>query len=347
MNAEPDLVEGAPTLVRSLDKTLARLPSMAVVGIGLLCVGVIGWIDLLTGPFYAFSFLYLVPIAAVAWYAGRGRSLLLAVLATVVGMIGDLVGGREYRLSSVVPVWNAAARLATFAVVVLVLAQLRRTLERQRELARTDALTGLANPRWFTAQVELEAARMQRSGRPLSLAYLDLDDFKLVNDHLGHAAGDTLLALVGAELRATTRAGDVVGRMGGDEFAVLLPETDLSTAQTILERVRDRLARTLEAGRWTSTVSVGIATFRGRVGSADEMISCADRIMYLVKREGKNRTVGFEFADRLPVDHDGAAGLLRGADEPAGEEASRVNALRWQDARIWGVARASLPPDVD
>src|SRR5436190_450753 len=110
-------------------------------------------------------------------------------------------------------------------------------------MATTDALTNLPNRRSLMTGMELEVARAERSGRPLSLALLDVDRFKLINDTHGHPAGDAVLQAVADELRKITRAGDILGRFGGEEFAIVMPETDLKQARWACERLRKAIAR--------------------------------------------------------------------------------------------------------
>src|SRR5439155_7811036 len=121
----------------------------------------------------------------------------------------------------------------------------RRTLALTAALQRratTDALTGLANRRHLTAAIDTEVRRARRTGRALSLAILDIDHFKRINDTHGHPGGDAVLREIAAVLRETTRAGDILGRIGGEEFAVLMPETDTGQAERACERLRAAVA---------------------------------------------------------------------------------------------------------
>jgi len=168
-------------------------------------------------------------------------------------------------------------------------AQVNQVLEREKELARTDVLTGLANRRAFYEALQAERARAARYRRPITLACVDLDNFKKVNDTLGHAVGDELLARVADVLRKTLRLSDTVGRLGGDEFALLLPETDAPSAEALLEKLRSILRRSMEAKNWPVTFSIGAATFLETPPSMEHMIRTADELMYAVKKSGKNR----------------------------------------------------------
>jgi diguanylate cyclase (GGDEF)-like protein len=175
--------------------------------------------------------------------------------------------------------------MAGFAALV---AALRRRLDTEGRLARTDPLTGLLNLRAFSERAALELERARRSGRPLTVAYLDVDGFKAVNDRLGHVAGDHLLAGIGAALRSGVRAVDAAARLGGDEFVVLLPETGTEAAAELLARLRTRL----EAGGARSggvvSFSIGAVTFTTPPSDVDALVRRADDLMYAVKADGRN-----------------------------------------------------------
>jgi diguanylate cyclase (GGDEF)-like protein len=136
------------------------------------------------------------------------------------------------------------------------------------------------------AAVELERSR--RTARPLTVAYLDIDDFKRVNDAQGHARGDALLVTLASTLRGTTRSLDVVARLGGDEFGLLLVDTDGPTADLLLQRLRATLALAVAQYGWDVTFSLGAVTFLDPARSVDEMMGRADQLMYDAKRAGKN-----------------------------------------------------------
>jgi diguanylate cyclase (GGDEF)-like protein len=163
--------------------------------------------------------------------------------------------------------------------------------EELHALATTDALTGLPNRRQLMAQMETEVRRAGRSGRPLSLALLDVDSFKAINDRHGHPTGDAVLQAISEELRRVTRGGDVLGRFGGEEFAVLMPDTSLAKARMAGERLRAAIARRVigfpdgTSGR--VTISAGVALLAGGEG-CDHLISRADSALYEAKADGRN-----------------------------------------------------------
>jgi diguanylate cyclase (GGDEF)-like protein len=160
---------------------------------------------------------------------------------------------------------------------------------REHLLARTDPLTGAANGRTFYEAASSEVERAGRTCQPLTLAYLDLDNFKQLNDQLGHAAGDAALVHVVQAIHPNMRTYDVLARLGGDEFALLLPETDGDGASSLLARLQQMLSQDLARAGWPVTLSVGAITFLRPGGDVDLMIQRVDALMYRAKRKGKGR----------------------------------------------------------
>jgi diguanylate cyclase (GGDEF)-like protein/PAS domain S-box-containing protein len=162
-------------------------------------------------------------------------------------------------------------------------------LEFEKQLSRTDPLTKLGNSRAFLEVAEEERLRASRYSRALSLLYLDLDNFKYVNDRFGHEKGDKVLTMIGDILRSERRASDYAARLGGDEFALILPETGHAGAAAVAAKLRDAVKQAMQQNGWPVTVSIGAATFTSVPDSCDEMVRCADHLMYESKRNGKDQ----------------------------------------------------------
>jgi diguanylate cyclase (GGDEF)-like protein len=251
-----------------------------------LCVAVA---DVLTGPDVSLVLLYLAPVAFGTWFVSLRGAVLLAVASAVVSFAADHAVLQASRVSTAVRVWNFVAELGTYLALALLLAALKGRLEGEQALARTDALTHAPNRRAFFEMAALELERLRRHGRPLTFAYVDCDDFKDVNDALGHAQGDALLVVVARTLRTATRAVDRMARLGGDEFGLLLPETDGPTAEALLERMRTALATAMARNGWRVGFSIGAATYHHAPRSVDEMMARADELMYDAKRTAKGQ----------------------------------------------------------
>lgn len=267
------------------------LEAMSLAGIcllSLLLLAVIGVIDYNLGPEISTSLLYIFPVSLVAWFGGRHLGLGYALLASLIWGVTDIGSGMHYSHLSIA-IWNSLMRLIIFALIAGLMARLRQTLKAETMAADSDPATGLLNRRGFNDALKIEFSRSARSGRLFSLAYIDVDHFKQVNDQQGHKAGDQLLAAIAQELSLGVRITDRVARLGGDEFAILLPETDPDDARAPIENCRTRLSTRVAAGGWPVTFSIGVITFSRLPEGADQAISRADALMYEVKKSGKNR----------------------------------------------------------
>ncbi len=183
---------------------------------------------------------------------------------------------------------SALSAYAAHASIALSNAHMVERLQRQ---AAEDPLTGLANQRAFFRNCATEFSRAKRAGGEVSIVMLDLDHFKAINDVHGHPYGDRVLIGVADALRASIRAHDTVGRMGGEEFAVLLPDTDAATAYELADRAREAIASVSVAGERLSS-SAGVATAVSTDVTPIDLIELADRALYEAKRQGRDRTVG-------------------------------------------------------
>jgi diguanylate cyclase (GGDEF)-like protein len=260
--------------------------------LGLLFVVLVGILDHLTGPQLFFSIFYLFPIFLVTWFTERRIGMTVSLASAVAWLIADFTSGARYS-NPAIPYWNASVRLGTFLILTSILSSLRNSLERDRELARTDALTGVANGRYFMELADREINRANRYGHPFTVAFIDLDNFKAVNDRYGHSAGDTLLYLVADTIQKNVRVTDIVARLGGDEFVILLPETGPAPAQAITQKIQRINSDAIRKNEWPVTFSMGVATFMRPPSTIDEMLKISDDLMYAAKRKGKN-TIQFE-----------------------------------------------------
>ena len=245
-------------------------------------------VDYLIGYEITIMVVYLIPVFVATWNVGRTPGMVLAVASAVLSVGGDALYGAPYR-SWLIP-WTMAVLWAVlFVVFVLVLTELKRALEREQELARLDALTTVNNRRHFVELAAAELSRAKRHGRPLTVAYMDLDNFKQVNDRLGHGTGDALLQAVAGTMQHRLRITDAVGRMGGDEFAICLPETNVAAARSVLEELRQQVMAALPENCSFVTMSVGAVTFSKPPMTVHELLHRADEVLLAAKRAGKDR----------------------------------------------------------
>ena len=263
----------------------------APLALGVLLVSAIAGLDYVTGTLLSVDLLYVLAVMAVTWVGCRRHAVIVAVLAATEGLAAELVAGPGWPPTLPV-IWDALTDLVVLTLVAILLESLHRALEHQRHLAAVDTLTGALNRRAFEIAAERERLRAARHGTVLSLAYLDVDHFKSANDRLGHHAGDQVLAEVARAITGAVRATDLFARMGGDEFVLLLPETDAREAMTVVQRVRAAAAGAARAAGYPAALSAGIATFRFPPASVDAMLAAADDLLYKAKAAGRDRVVG-------------------------------------------------------
>jgi diguanylate cyclase (GGDEF)-like protein len=271
----------------TITEYLEHQPKSLLAGLGVLLFALVAVSDYLTYSHYGLEFspFYLVPVSFFSWFVGKPGGIAFSV----VGVSTDFfIRWRQAPLP--VAYWDAAVWFALYISSVWMIAQLKTLYERERRLSRIDPLTRIENRRAFFESAARFKNLSDRNHVPLSMAYIDLDGFKQVNDRLGHSTGDKVLAVTAAEIRKALRPTDVVARIGGDEFAVLLPATGHEAAAHILERVRLELDRATQEKSWPVTFSIGIVSFSPPLGSVPQMIRAADETMYAAKKRGKNRT---------------------------------------------------------
>lgn len=262
-----------------------RRPLLGIVS-AVILLALVSAADFLSGPNISFALFYLLIVASVAWITQDLRTALAtAVFCALVWLTAE-----SFTLGANMPIllWNAATRLVSLLTIGFVIARLMQALDAEQRLARTDFLTGTLNARAFYELTEAEVARSLRFKHPLALVYVDLDDFKVVNDRLGHAAGDSVLRAVATTLKSTLRETDRVARIGGDEFVLLLPETDAEAAGKAMQKVSAAVTRAMEERGWPVTFSIGIAAYESPPRDVDALIRVADKAMYDAKAAGKN-----------------------------------------------------------
>ena len=255
--------------------------------LGLVLIGIVGVLEFLTGYEIEFSLFYVIPVSFVTWFTNRSLGVIASLVSAVVWLGTDAASGHSYP-QLFAPLWNTFIRLSFFVIIALLLSALRRAMEHEAQSARTDSLTGAVYSRAFYELLRREIDRLERYGRFFTLVYIDLDNFKAVNDQFGHVAGDQALWSVADFIRGHIRRTDIAARLGGDEFAVLLPETHQEVARVAVSSLRLGLLEEMRQKQWPVTFSIGVLTCQAAAPAVDALARMADELMYAVKREGKN-----------------------------------------------------------
>ncbi len=278
---------------------LEKQSRAAILILGFLLIAALGILDYMTGPDLSLFIFYLVPVALATWFAGNTAGMALSVLSAVAWSLADILSSRVGRHAAV-PYWNLVMELSAFFLASSVLAGLRSSMEREQKQGRIDYLTGAVNSRYFAELADREIQRALRYRHIFTAAYLDLDNFKTVNDNKGHQEGDRLLKLVVSTIADLIRATDIVARLGGDEFIILFPETGSDMARTAVEKIREKLLELMVANNWPVTFSFGLVTFDSPPQSVNHLVKLTDAVMYEVKNSGKDG-LKYSFYSAPPV----------------------------------------------
>jgi len=263
-------------------------PSAATTLVGAaLTVLVVAYVDYATGTELRVFPLYFLPVLVVSLRLGRWPGLVTAAACAAAWDLSNHLAGVPGS-GSAIGLANLLVMAVAFGVVALLGATQRGWLRRERAISRTDGLTGLLNGRGFYEAAAVELARSSRYRHPLTIAYVDLDDFKGINDRFGHARGDAVLVAVARALRRACRSTDLVGRLGGDEFVVLFPETDREAAEAALVKLRSRVQAAASEDGPPLTASVGSVSFAKPPADVEALVHEADAAMYSAKASGKD-----------------------------------------------------------
>jgi diguanylate cyclase (GGDEF)-like protein len=275
-------------LIMKPNETVKKVSKTVWIVLGVLLLSMVAFLDYITGTEFSFSLFYLLPIILISWAISERLGLVFAILGSCVWIAVDIWSGNSNRTSNLFAyMWNATARLGFFMLPVFMI-RLNRALQREQELARTDFLTGVLNARFFHELAQMESNRSVRYKRPFTIAFIDVDNFKSINDTFGHTTGDIVLRTIAMNIKTHLRRTDIVARVGGDEFVVLLPETNAQTAPVVISNMQRALLNEMNVNGWSITFSIGVLTLTDPRLSVDNMIGRADRLMYIVKNSGKN-----------------------------------------------------------
>lgn len=269
------------TIFNVLDKQSFRY----VWRLNLLMVLVLFILSIFFGKTIFLEPFYIFPVTIVSWYGSRKSGL---ILATVLTLLLLSIRAIDAEFDSLALLSYGLPCLISFSILAILITNFRNVHRIESAAAYTDTLTNINNSRCFYYELSNEMVRSLRYKHKLSLVYLDIDNFKSINDSRGHGEGDNLLIAVAKSLTESLRKTDIVARLGGDEFGCLLRETGQDEAKAAFSKATDLLKKRMKSGRWPVTFSVGLVTFETMPEDTKEAIRIADELMYSVKNSAKD-----------------------------------------------------------
>jgi diguanylate cyclase (GGDEF)-like protein len=275
------------SLIRRL-VTPGGLPRFYVFSVSVVLIFIICLADIRNGSDIRLRILYIFPLAAIALHSKRTYSVMIGVVLT---MSCEFMTLLTYALPKTEKISEAFIGSSGYLLVVFLARIARKNYLEALRQATHDPLTELHNRRSFESNTDLEIAKRKRYGGAFSMAVLDLDNFKQLNDSRGHRTGDQALILIANILRESTRQSDSIARLGGDEFAILMPDTRKADCTTLCQKLATNIATRMAASGFTITASIGFTTFEHAPDSTSEALHKADVAMYVAKTSNKGSAV--------------------------------------------------------
>jgi diguanylate cyclase (GGDEF)-like protein len=267
---------------------LKKMPEKLVFAVSILFILLVGYINFVTGHELAFSVFYIIPVAFTAWRNGSKMAFAASLLCGVTDLTSFISSDEEYQ-SVLIPAWGSTVHVIFLFLISGLIVKVNNQMMLIQSMTRTDPLTGCYNRKYFYEILGRELEKGKRNGTSIALAYIDLDNFKTVNDTMGHKEGDFLLVKTVETVNHVIRTVDSLFRLGGDEFVIIINNPVSSELSGMFSRIKDNLRSNLPA-RYSDMVSlsIGVVTCFACSVSAGELIEKADKLMYDVKKSGKN-----------------------------------------------------------
>ncbi len=284
---------------KMLNFYLDKIPKFFLTIIFVILISLSGLVEYYFKLNYSLLFFGILLLIYSSWYINKTSSLILSMLATLLLLNNDI---RLLNNSLSADIINNCIRLILFISLSLIINEIKNKFRMIKNLAKTDFLTGILNPRAFNESAKVELKRAERYKHPFTLIYLDIDNFKSINDSYGHLKGDAVLNAVADVLKENTRLTDIVARVGGDEFAILLPYTGYDASKIFIEKIKIALAVRMSKETFPVTYSIGAVTYTDLFPlSVNQMMNEADEIMYSVKKKSKDSVKHLNMkADEIP-----------------------------------------------
>lgn len=253
----------------------------------LLSIIFIGYLHFIIGPSFEFHLFFLVPIMVASWFTGVFFCYFVLCLTIFSWTLGDYLLASN-NIESLPFLFNSTIHALILAYITYLLRYIRHLLIRESQLAREDSLTKTPNRRSFYESGEIAFSTGHRQQLPVTIIFIDVDSFKSINDTYGHKIGDKLLFEAAQVMNQHVRKNDVLGRIGGDEFCLILLNVEKEQAHSYATNLKEKLAEKMYQHQWQTTFSMGIVTYRVTPPDFLNTIEQADRLMYEVKINGRN-----------------------------------------------------------
>jgi diguanylate cyclase (GGDEF)-like protein len=277
-------------ILRFIARMDKKLLSVLIIGL----VFLIFWGDYLVGPLAPFTHFYIVPIMIAGLFLDKTSAIMVTILATIVGT--PFLQQAEANYTPFQLWFNLFSDGTIFSTILILAIYLKNVLKELKTQANYDFLTNACSMRFFKEVSDVELANAFREKHPTVIVFIDLDNFKQVNDEFGHQIGDNLLVEVASSIKASLREGDLLGRMGGDEFAVLFQNKTKDQADALISRIKVNLMSAIAHFNTNVTFSFGVVVYSAdKKTSIDSLLTLADSAMYSVKHSTKN-AIKFIFA---------------------------------------------------
>jgi len=274
---------------------IEKLPKYVVFIICFLLIPFLGILDYYTGYEFSFTVFYLVPIIICAYFTNNYYSFLISLVSALAWYFADSHSGFLYA-NKIIPVINSFLKFIIFLLVSYSFIKIKKLLEMEKELSRIDSLTGSYNRKFLYPVLYDEIERAKRYKTSVTVSYIDLDNFKKVNDIFGHDAGDAVLKKTVQVIKKCIRVNDSIIRMGGDEFIILFVNSAQKELKEVFKRLLKNLSIEMKNSGWTMvSFSIGVVSCRKKILTSEELIEKADALMYEVKKSGKNNIKYIEY----------------------------------------------------
>jgi diguanylate cyclase (GGDEF)-like protein len=252
-----------------------------------ILIAIVSYVDYRLDSTISLIILYILPIASVSWLLGKYSGIFVSILAIIPELTVSL-----FTMASpdglFINVWNITCKLGIYILIAYLMSSVKKLRESERDLVRTDFLTGINNISYFYELGDVELERVRRSGIPLTIVYIDIDDLRSINDTFGFLEGDRLLQLVAKSIKCNLRITDTAARLDSDEFAILLPGSDFNNSEIVIKRIHRILNDVINGNNWPATVTVGAVTYLSAPESIDHLVTHAEELMYTAKQTGHN-----------------------------------------------------------